>query len=65
MATKVNFYENYGDKSARERTELIYLVERVGGDFYVFAPKDNKTNRRPLLPSSGIHVIPLSLGLSR
>ena len=24
MATKVNFYENYGDKSARERAELIY-----------------------------------------
>ena len=23
MATKVNFYENYGDKSARERAELI------------------------------------------
>lgn len=28
----------------------IVLVERVGGDFYVFAPKDNKTNRRQLLP---------------
>lgn len=25
MATKVNFYENYGDKSARERAELIYV----------------------------------------
>lgn len=24
MATKVNFYENYGNKSARERAELIY-----------------------------------------
>lgn len=24
MAIKVNFYENYGDKSARERAELIY-----------------------------------------
>ena len=24
MATKVNFYENYGDKSARERAKLIY-----------------------------------------
>ena len=24
MATKVNFYENYGDKSVRERAELIY-----------------------------------------
>ena len=24
MATKVNFYENYGKKSARERAELIY-----------------------------------------
>ena len=42
----------------------IVLVERVGGDFYVFAPKDNKTNRRPLLPSSGIHVIPLMRHLS-
>ena len=24
MATKVNFYENYSDKSARERAELNY-----------------------------------------
>ena len=30
MATKVNFYENYGEKSARERAELIYKVVRAG-----------------------------------
>ena len=31
---------------------------------YSYSTK-TKTNRRPLLPSSGIHVIPSQLGLSR